>query len=375
MKLLMASGDTMLARGQRGAFYNTLEGLAAHWERIDVLTPPASGAAPVILFGNVHIHLSPSIRLAQPVFIRQHGSRLIEKHGHNLIASHDYGLFLNGRGAAALSRSTGVPYISEIHHVDGHPRAGSARERLQPWLTRQYVKWAQQRALGFRITNATELRPLLKSWGVPDARLHLLYSLYLDLDVFHPQATATEYDAIFVGRLARNKNPQLFLKAFAQLRGSGRRALVVGDGPLRGELQRLARRLRIADRVTFQPWVKDQTQLADLYRRARCLVCTSFSEGGPRVVAEALACGVPVISTRVGLASELIQHGVNGFLVDWDVADVSAHIAQLLADANGAARMGAAASSAVQRFEKSRVIADYAHAYQQLAQSSTIAAV
>ena len=86
------------------------------------------------------------------------------------------------------------------------------------------------------------------------------------------------------------------------------------------------------------------------------------------MVAEALACGVPVISTRVGLARELVQDGVTGFLVDWSVDDVAARLAQIVFDSDLRARMALAAPSSVQRFEKSRVLKEYALGYQELVQ-------
>ena len=86
------------------------------------------------------------------------------------------------------------------------------------------------------------------------------------------------------------------------------------------------------------------------------------------MVAEALACGVPVISTRAGMAHELVQDGVTGFLVDWSVNDIAARLAQIVFDSDLRDRMVLAAPSSVQRFEKSRVVKDYALGYQELVQ-------
>ena len=361
----MLSGDTALARGQQGPFHNTLSGLAEHWSRIDVITSPVKGGKPFAVFENTYIHPVHASRILQASAIARKAVALIDEYSHDVIASHDYGLFHNGRAAATVSQQTGIPYVSEIHHVDGYPQAGSAREKIQLWLARKYVQWAQHRAAGFRITNTSELRPLLRSWGIPDSRLHLLYSLYLDFDIFSPVPTEKKYDAIFVGRLSPNKNPEMFLEGVAQVRHTKKdiKALIVGRGKLRGQLKQRLSKLDLSDNVEFRDWIASPSELAELYRQSRCLVCTSHSEGGPRVVAEAMACGVPVISTRVGLAAELIEHGKNGFLIDWSAQDLATRLTELL----DAPTLGATAPAAVQRFEKSALLREYAQAYKFLA--------
>ena len=367
----MLSGDTSVVRGNRRAFHNTLSEFSNYWNRIDVLTYRVAGVNRHDCFDNVIFHPSPWRKVMQPVFIWKKGHALAEKRHYDLIVSHDYGFFLHGIGARWLSQSSGVPHVNEIHHVDGYPRGANLRERLQPSVTRWFVRSSISSSLGFRITNQGELEPLLRSWGVPAAQLLLLYSLYLDFDVFHPEDTRMEYDAIFVGRLTSNKAPFLFLNGIADLarRRDGVRSLMIGSGPLKTRIRARAAALGLSSTVEFRDWVSEPVELADLYRRSRCLICTSFSEGGPRVVAEALGCGVPVVSTKVGLARELVHDGVNGFLVDWSVDDIAARIEQLIVDPDLRARMALAAPRSVQRFEKSRVLREYALCYQNLVQS------
>jgi glycosyltransferase involved in cell wall biosynthesis len=377
MNLLMISGDTSAAQGERGAFYNTLSEFARYWDRVDVITPPIkdlSGFQSLIGLANVFFHPSSLSKALHPKFILRRGQELAHERRYDLIISHDYGFFLNGIGAAWLSKKIGVPYISEIHHVEGHPRAATLRERLQPTLTWLYVQWAKHRALGFRIVNERELKPLLKRWGIPDHQLHLLYSLYLDFDVFKPAAdlrnfqdSGSLYDAIFVGRLTPNKLPFLFISTLVAANpalGRKTRALIVGQGSMAKEVKKFVRDLHLD--VEFIDWVESPHDLANLYRQAKCLICTSYSEGGPRVVAEALACGVPVITTRVGLAAELVRDGENGFLCDWNAAELGQRLVQIISGDSLRIRLSENAPRAVQRFEKKRVIKEYAERYQRL---------
>jgi glycosyltransferase involved in cell wall biosynthesis len=365
--LLMLSGDTLVVRGERGPFYTTLAEFAPYWDSIDVLTPPAPGAAQTKLFGNVKLYPSPQPKLAQPFFIFNQGQALARQRPYQLIVSHDYGFYLNGLGAAWLSQALGVPYVSEIHHIEGYPRAANWREKIQPTLTRWYIQWAKRRVKAFRIVNNGELKPLLLSWGVPEAQLAVLYSLYLDFEVFRPAPVEPVYTALFCGRLTPNKAPQLFLEslALARQRLGQVRGIMVGRGPLASQLKAKAQELNL--QVEFVDWVENQNDLADLYRRSKCLVCTSYSEGGPRVVAEALACGLPVLTTRVGLARELVRDGENGFQTDWAAADIASRIVQLASDESLRSKLSQTAPAAVQRFEKSKIIREYALGYQQLA--------
>lgn len=355
----MISGDTEAAQGKQGAFYNTLSEFAKYWERVDVLVPPV---ARVRNFANVNFQPT-SLKIAHPFFVRHYGTELMRERHYDLMVSHDYGLFLNGWGARWLSMQSGVPYVSEIHHVDGYPHAATWREHWQPWLTRIYVQNAK--AMAFRVVNTTELKPLLESWGVPAQKILVLPSLYLDFEIFKPLATEKKFGAIFVGRLTANKAPFLFLQALALANKSHPvKALVVGRGELRSKLETYAKSLQLE--VTFVEWVETPHALAELYRSAKCLVCTSYSEGGPRVVAEALACGTPVVTTPVGITREVVGNNENGFICDWQAPVLAEKINQIISDEALRVRLSQNAPQAVARFEKQKVIREYAEGYQRL---------
>ncbi|MGH7805554.1 MAG: hypothetical protein ACREQJ_14495, partial [Candidatus Binatia bacterium] len=122
-KLLMISGDRALAGGARGAFHATLESFRRHWDRIDVICPRVGGAGERLVFAGVAVHPSPWALPLQWRWIASKGAELVARHGHDLATVHEYPPFYNGLGAWLLHRSTGIPYVLEIHHVPGHPRA------------------------------------------------------------------------------------------------------------------------------------------------------------------------------------------------------------------------------------------------------------
>jgi len=108
------------------------------------------------------------------------------------------------------------------------------------------------------------------------------------------------------GRMVRQKRFDLLLRAFALVRHRSARLTILGDGPLRGSLQKLARSLGIADRVDMPGYVAD---VVGWLRRSDLFVLSSDYEGLPAVIVEALACNVPVATTESFFAArELLGH-------------------------------------------------------------------
>ncbi|MEM7204036.1 MAG: glycosyltransferase [Planctomycetota bacterium] len=116
-----------------------------------------------------------------------------------------------------------------------------------------------------------------------------------------------------VGRLSAEKGQAGLLQAFAQLRTSNARLRLVGDGPERGPLTRLTERLGLTDRVEMLGSLPTDQALGEM-SRAQLLVLTSFMEGIPVVLMEAMALGLCVIAPRLAGIPELVEHRVNGVL-------------------------------------------------------------
>jgi glycosyltransferase involved in cell wall biosynthesis len=367
----MVSGDRQVAIGERGPFHAMQREFSRHFERIDVLCPRPEGEVSVrTIHERVHLHPAPCGRLGMVGYIARAGAELVARHGHGLITSHDYGWFYTGLGSARLSRATGVPYVSEIHHVPGYPVAADLRERLDRFVARRYVRWALGRAVAFRVVNSGEMPPLLESWGVPRERIVVLPSLYIDLATFAPRAGARpERDLAIVGRMVANKGLDRIVDALARLaeRGMPLSALFVGKGPLLLDTRRRVERRGLAGRVAFTEWLAGPEELAEVYRTSRALVVASTCEGGPRVAVEAMACGTPVVSTPVGMMKELLVDGENGVLSGFDSASLAASIARLLGDEERRRCMGERAREAASRFEYARTIRGYAEGLKRLA--------
>jgi len=136
----------------------------------------------------------------------------------------------------------------------------------------------------------------------------------MDSSRFAPSAAPPRTDFILVARVSGVKRVDLFLEALHRVARARPQtsAIVVGDGPLLDDMKRLAEGLGLADRVSF---VGHQSDVEAWLQRARVFVLTSDSEGLSLALMEAMLCGLPAVVSDVGDLPELVEDGVNGFLV------------------------------------------------------------
>jgi glycosyltransferase involved in cell wall biosynthesis len=156
-----------------------------------------------------------------------------------------------------------------------------------------------------------------------------------------------------VGRLHPDKGQELLVEAMAGLREAGVDAelVVVGGGPRRAALEQAARRLGVQDRVRFAGPV-GQDRIRELYAAADVFCLTSFAEGVPVVLMEAMATGLPVVATQIMGIPELVRDGETGVLVPPSrSAPLVDALAALARDPHERRRLGAAA--------RAKVAADY----------------
>ena len=169
--------------------------------------------------------------------------------------------------------------------------------------------------------------------------------------LFRPSGDPPSYDLITVGRLSAVKRLDIFLKAVRLLvrRFPEIRATIVGDGPLRGPLEELADSLGIENHVSF---VGHQTDVENWLRRGRIFVLTSDSEGLSLALMEAMMCGLAAVVSDVGDLADLVENGVNGFLVNGRTPEgFAGPISELLGDPPKLSRFREAALGATEKFE------------------------
>ena len=182
---------------------------------------------------------------------------------------------------------------------------------------------------------------------------------------------------LHVGRLVEKKGTAGLLRAFARV-PAGRLA-IIGEGPLRPALERLARELGLGERVRFLG-VQAPDDVAEWMRRAALLAAPSLTardgdaEGLPNVVVEAAASALPVVGSDHEGIPEAVADGTSGFVVpEGDVAALAARMAELLGDAALRRRLGAAGRALAEaKFDIKRQMRRLEERYDALTSTRTI---
>jgi len=169
------------------------------------------------------------------------------------------------------------------------------------------------------------------------------------------KAAGRAMEILTVGRLVEKKGIEYGLRAVAQAatRGMPLRYSIVGDGPLRDRLERLADDLGIGGQTTFLGW-QDQERVIEMLRTSDILLAPSVTdkngdqEGIPVTLMEAMASGVLVVSTRHSGIPELVSSGTTGFLAEErDVGGIAHALDTLICDPGLGERMSVAARAKV----------------------------
>lgn len=214
--------------------------------------------------------------------------------------------------AKAVRVAPGIPHLCYCHAPMRYAwNFELERERFPPSLRpavrlamAAFRRWDRAKARGVTrfLANSTAIADRIgRAYGRDAVVVHPP----VDTDFFHPSARPKESFFLSVGRLVAYKRPDAVVRAFA---GSPHRLVVAGDGPLRKLLEREA-----TSNVSFVGSV-DDAALRELYRSARALVFLGEEDFGI-VMAEALACGTPVIALDRGGARDIVSDAVSGRLV------------------------------------------------------------
>jgi 1,4-alpha-glucan branching enzyme len=165
---------------------------------------------------------------------------------------------------------------------------------------------------------------------------------------------------LFVGRFVPHKGVDILLRAFGVLlrRYPESRLVIAGEGLFDLYFRRVARFLGFPDRVTFLDW-QCGAKLVELYQKAQVVVVPSHYEPFGIVALEAMACGRPVVASRVGGLQEFVDHGVQGYLVkSGDYLDLARRLAALAESPQLRRRMGRAARAQALRYSWDRIATD-----------------
>lgn len=298
--------------------------------------------------------------------------RLIRREQPDIVHTHTAKAGTLGRLAAKL---TGVRVV--IHTFHGHvfhSYFGYLRTKFFLWLERLLAKFTD-----IIITVGEQQRNEIIGYRIAEPEKVVSIPLGLDLKPFvtadvNPQQLRRELnlppETLLVGIVARLvpiKNHLCFLKAVEIIahRLDNVRFLIIGDGELRGSLERKTRELNLESRVIFMGF---QHSLTKIYAGLDVITLSSFNEGLPVALIEAMAAGTPVVSTDVGGVRDLILDGDNGLLVPSnDHRALADAIHYLLTKPERRKMMGEAGRrKAYPQFDKNRLLEDIDRLYRKL---------
>jgi glycosyltransferase involved in cell wall biosynthesis len=260
----------------------------------------------------------------------------------DLVSTHSSKAGVLGRVAAS---SLGVPVIFTAHGWAFTPGVPSREAAIYRWIERLAAPFASRiitvsefdRQLALARGVASKEKVVTIHNGVPDVGAEL-----------RADPARSPVRLVMIARFEPQKDHATLLHALAGLAQDPWSLDLVGDGPLLGEIEGLARRLGLAARVRF--WGQRMDVAARLAEAQVALLITNW-EGFPRSILEAMRAGLPVVASAVGGIAESVRDGETGFTIPpGDVDDLRGRLKQLLTDPDLRTRMG---HSGRRRYERS----------------------
>jgi glycosyltransferase involved in cell wall biosynthesis len=293
----------------------------------------------------------------------------------------------------SFARSIGSPrnarnvVIATVFHAD--------RDDRFPHLKAATEKLIANAGTAARIVTASRLMETrLVEWGIPQEKV-VRIPLGVDLANFSPAAPEVKRSlrralgvpegALCIGSFQKDgigwseglnpkleKGPDTFVDVVRRL-SRHHRLFVLLTGPARGYVSNGLERLRVPFRHETVP---GHSSLPDYYRCLDVYLATARIEGGPHGVLEALATGVPVVSTRVGLVPDVIEHGHNGYLAEPEDVEALAELVARVAGTPGlAGTFSVNGLRSIQPYDWESIAARYFHElYRPLLQNTSAGA-
>jgi len=228
------------------------------------------------------------------------------------------------------------------------------------------------------IAISQEITDGLRKDGIPPERIKHITN-FVDTDKFQPinnnerhmfkRTLALDKNIVinFTGRIVGRKGLDILIPAFArnsELTLSSR-LLIVGTGPYEQRAKEMVSDLGIGDKVRF---LGHSSEVARYYQTSDIFVLPSYAEGMPNSLLEAMACGLPVIASRIGGVVDVVEDGKSGILFEpGNVSELASAIVRLLRDDELRQRLGTEARKRiVENFSIEKVAEEYIELYEEI---------
>jgi glycosyltransferase involved in cell wall biosynthesis len=258
-----------------------------------------------------------------------------------------------GPVALAAGIFAGVPYVLTAHLGDvpgGVPEQTDHLFRLlgpfvSPIWRRAQAVTAVSRFVADLASKAYGVQPIVIPNGVNPIASP-------EIEVHSPRRI------VMVGRLSIQKNPVLAIAALALIKESDWSLDVIGDGPLRSEMQAAAQREGIEERVILHGWLS-HASVAQVMARSDILLMTSLHEGLPMVAIEALQWGLAIVGSQIGGMHDVAEEGKNGFLCELTPFAFAEKLKGLLATPELLEGMRRASRQKAAEFDLEKIVSAY----------------
>jgi glycosyltransferase involved in cell wall biosynthesis len=245
--------------------------------------------------------------------------------------------------AGAVAQRFSLPVMSTVHGFTG----GGAKNRLYERIQRRSL-----RRFGGVIAVSRPLVESLVASGVARERLHLIPNAYQPGERVLSRADALAELKLslpagafvigWVGRLSREKGPDVLVDALGLLTNRNMHSVVAGDGPDRPALERRAAALGISERLH---WLGVTPNISRCFSAFDCFALSSRTEGTPIALFEAIAAGVPVVASAVGGVPDVVSQGEAILVPPDDPPALARALRDVALDSPGAADRAARATA------------------------------
>jgi glycosyltransferase involved in cell wall biosynthesis len=277
--------------------------------------------------------------------------RLLRSLEADVLHTHDDAPLIYGSLAGKLGR---VGRHVHTHHHGLLPNVSNRQQRM--------AAWAARLTYAFVCVSEDSARQMVAG-GVPARKIRTLHN-GIDLDRFSFQGSNPSGPVVTVARLSPEKDIENLIRAVAIVVADDPafHLEIAGDGVCREELHRLTRELKLEGHVTFLGEIRE---VPALLAKASLFALPSRTEGISLTLLEAMARGLPIVTTRVGGNPEVVDDGKTGFLVpSRDPAALADAICRMRSDPGEAQAMGRLGRRRVEiHFDVRRMMRDYEDLY------------